>query len=200
MYRLWLSGLYGLYGPRCPLSSKRPINLISLSLSVLAYIFPWWRKLYCNTQKHKLSLSENLLKGILILAETHAVSIYMSWHDDKCCCETNAIWGLVVKGISMCVSMSFIGKYCDISAHIIVNKNTVPNQSSVNMYKVCRKNYAVHAVLIFFLWFWYWLILPVFFWKSWQWWIWVLNASTTNYDICKTKQITTLKWKFCHFD
>ena len=32
MYRLWLNGLYGLYGPRCPLSSKRPINLISFSL------------------------------------------------------------------------------------------------------------------------------------------------------------------------
>ena len=29
MYRLWL---HGLYGPRCPLSPKRPINLISLSL------------------------------------------------------------------------------------------------------------------------------------------------------------------------
>ena len=34
MYRLWLNGLYGLYGPRYPLSSKRPINLISLSLSL----------------------------------------------------------------------------------------------------------------------------------------------------------------------
>ena len=33
MYRLWLNGLYGLYGPRCPLFSKRPINLISLPLS-----------------------------------------------------------------------------------------------------------------------------------------------------------------------
>ena len=32
MYRLWLNGLYGLYGPWCPLSSKRPINWISLSL------------------------------------------------------------------------------------------------------------------------------------------------------------------------
>ena len=31
MYRLWLHGLYGLYGPRCLLSPKRPINLISLS-------------------------------------------------------------------------------------------------------------------------------------------------------------------------
>ena len=34
MYRLWLNGLYGLYGPRCPLSSKRLINWISLSLSL----------------------------------------------------------------------------------------------------------------------------------------------------------------------
>ena len=33
MYRLWLNGLYGLYGPRCPLSAKRPINLISLSFT-----------------------------------------------------------------------------------------------------------------------------------------------------------------------
>ena len=32
MYRLWLHGLYGLYAPRCPLSPKRLINLISLSL------------------------------------------------------------------------------------------------------------------------------------------------------------------------
>ena len=34
MYRLWLNSLYGLYGPRCPLFSKRPINLICLSLSL----------------------------------------------------------------------------------------------------------------------------------------------------------------------
>ena len=34
MYRLWLHGLYGLYGPRYPLSPKRLINLISLSLSL----------------------------------------------------------------------------------------------------------------------------------------------------------------------
>ena len=31
IYRLWLNGLYGLYGSQCPLFSKRPINLISLS-------------------------------------------------------------------------------------------------------------------------------------------------------------------------
>ena len=29
---LWLHGLYGLYGPRCPLSPERPLNLISHSL------------------------------------------------------------------------------------------------------------------------------------------------------------------------
>ena len=32
MYRLWLHSLYGLYGPRCPMSPKRPIDLISLCL------------------------------------------------------------------------------------------------------------------------------------------------------------------------
>ena len=49
MYRSWLNGLYGLYGPRCPLFSKRPINLISLSLS-LPYLETWY--LYWNgTQK-----------------------------------------------------------------------------------------------------------------------------------------------------
>ena len=47
MCRLWLNGLYGLYGPRCPLSSKRPINLISLSLSLC---------------RHMASISPNELK------------------------------------------------------------------------------------------------------------------------------------------
>ena len=32
MYRLWLHGLYGLYGARCPLSPERPLNLITHSL------------------------------------------------------------------------------------------------------------------------------------------------------------------------
>ena len=50
MYRLWLNGLYGLYGPRCPLFSKRPINLISLSLSEIIYtshgrMNPLWNQL-----------------------------------------------------------------------------------------------------------------------------------------------------------
>ena len=39
MYRLWLHDLYGLYGPRCLLSQKRPLTLISHSLSILQTIF-----------------------------------------------------------------------------------------------------------------------------------------------------------------
>ena len=35
MYRLWLHGLYGLYGPWCSLSPKRPLNLITHSLSLM---------------------------------------------------------------------------------------------------------------------------------------------------------------------
>ena len=34
MYRLWLHGLYGLHGPRCPLSPQRLLNLITHSLSL----------------------------------------------------------------------------------------------------------------------------------------------------------------------
>ena len=30
-YRLWLHGFYGLYGPRCPLTPERPLNLITHS-------------------------------------------------------------------------------------------------------------------------------------------------------------------------
>ena len=33
MYRQWLHGLYGLYGPCCMLSPERPLNLITHSLS-----------------------------------------------------------------------------------------------------------------------------------------------------------------------
>ena len=34
MYRLWLHDIYGLYGPRCPLSPERPLNLIIHSLTL----------------------------------------------------------------------------------------------------------------------------------------------------------------------
>ena len=33
MYRLYLRGLYGLYGPWCPMVPKRPLNLITHSLT-----------------------------------------------------------------------------------------------------------------------------------------------------------------------
>ena len=38
MYRLYLSDLYGIYGPRCPLFSKRPLNQITHSLCLNLYI------------------------------------------------------------------------------------------------------------------------------------------------------------------
>ena len=33
MYRMWLQGVYGLYGPRCPMSPERMLNLITHSLT-----------------------------------------------------------------------------------------------------------------------------------------------------------------------
>ena len=47
MYRLWL---HGLYAPQCPLSPKRPINLISLSLS-LSHLPSRARKVYVPWEK-----------------------------------------------------------------------------------------------------------------------------------------------------
>ena len=38
MYRLWLRSLYGLYGPRCLLSPKRLLNLITHSLSLAEHM------------------------------------------------------------------------------------------------------------------------------------------------------------------
>ena len=50
MYRLWLHGLYELYGPRCPLSPERPLNLITHSLTCKSHISivkgPW--KIWIN--------------------------------------------------------------------------------------------------------------------------------------------------------
>ena len=55
-HMLWLNGLYGLYGPRCPLSSKRPINLISLSLSTHVPPTPAFPNFYSSsTVSHKHS-------------------------------------------------------------------------------------------------------------------------------------------------
>ena len=54
MYKLWLHGLYGLYGARCSLSPKRPINLISLSLST-----PWQFD-YLSNSLFRITLTENI--------------------------------------------------------------------------------------------------------------------------------------------
>ena len=39
MFRLWLHGLYGLYGSCCPLSPERPLNLITHSLTCRVLYF-----------------------------------------------------------------------------------------------------------------------------------------------------------------
>ena len=61
MYRLWLHGLCGLYGPRSPLSPKRTINLISLSLPERVTIIFW-------AGDWILSILLNLNLDIIILA------------------------------------------------------------------------------------------------------------------------------------
>ena len=86
MYRLWLHGIYGLYGPGCPLSPKRPINLISLSLAPL------------DVQQHShwpVWPLEKFLLGTYIFANAgliQAISrsmepsspVNVQWHDHCC--------------------------------------------------------------------------------------------------------------------
>ena len=57
MYRLCLHGLYGLYGPRCPLSPERPLNWFTKSLNHL------WKKTSGNFNRNSnLSLKKIHLK------------------------------------------------------------------------------------------------------------------------------------------
>ena len=58
MYRLWLHSLYGLYGPRYPLSPERPLNLITHSLTppplwgYYCYCTTWHKTLIFVYEKH----------------------------------------------------------------------------------------------------------------------------------------------------
>ena len=61
MYRLWLHGLYGLYGPRCPLSPDRPLNLITHSLDAALTGVPLTLTLNLNFQSQILSWEWDLI-------------------------------------------------------------------------------------------------------------------------------------------
>ena len=58
MYRLSLHGLYGLYRPRCPLPSKRPINL--MYIHVLRWIYAL---LICEILNHSFLISIEMVWG-----------------------------------------------------------------------------------------------------------------------------------------
>ena len=80
MYRLWLNGLYGLYGPRCPLFSKRPINLISLSLYSLIH-----SQMHVSLHYGKITLKPDawwyLVKGIKTKRLLCFLSLVAALHD-----------------------------------------------------------------------------------------------------------------------
>ena len=102
MYRLWLNGLYGLYGPRCPLFSKRPINLISLSLS------HWGRVTHICVSKLTIIGSYNGLSPSQVLQR--AVSKLTNfqiwiWHNDTMP-MSNTIYMLLINW-KMVISLCF---------------------------------------------------------------------------------------------
>ena len=96
MYRLWLHGLYGLYGPWCLLSSKRLINLISLSPFIqkgctscwiiedraYAWIFEWYLKIFwydCQHVKYCVNSSLIIAPSIMVMFWLNHWSDMKSW-------------------------------------------------------------------------------------------------------------------------
>ena len=58
-------GWYGLYGPRCPLSTKRPINLISLSPPSATYMHQWIGSALVQIMACRLFGAKSLSKPML---------------------------------------------------------------------------------------------------------------------------------------
>ena len=65
MYRLWLHGLYGLYGTRCPLSPEMPLNLITHSFTHFEHYIRIWNGEYVHLQGE----IENVILIIMIKAD-----------------------------------------------------------------------------------------------------------------------------------
>ena len=74
VYRLWLNGLYGLYGPRCPLSSKRPINLIFLSLT--PYSIKIQRDFLINSKIKKLAIDASRQFSLMVKMRNFVIFSY----------------------------------------------------------------------------------------------------------------------------
>ena len=97
MYRLWLNGLYELYGPRCPLFSKRPINLISLSLSpgiVINHVDRSFHVLIVTTGDISMIPSFEIWSSMLLeLLHCYPVGMYAeSYHRNKLWMELKPHW------------------------------------------------------------------------------------------------------------
>ena len=73
MYRLWLHCLYGLYGPHCPLSPERPLNLITHSLT------PGWWVTIASGNGLVLSGSKPLPKPMVDNAWHSAISGFINF-------------------------------------------------------------------------------------------------------------------------
>ena len=116
MYRLWLNGLYGLYGPRCPLFSKRPINLISLSLSTPRLIpdhciihdfnlFPGATHTACTSEcclATQLPVHCDYTSGCLTSSWIASSSGWCSWRTAPTICSTHSyLWWVIPWPVSL---------------------------------------------------------------------------------------------------
>ena len=88
MYRLWLHGLYGLYGPQCLMSPKRLLNLITHSLTpcvtmastaMLLTVEDGHGLIYGDNDLIKQAAVFNVEKFYMI-----QIGVYISWYNSAC--------------------------------------------------------------------------------------------------------------------
>ena len=116
MYRLWLHSLYGLYGPWCPLSPKRLMNLISLSCEYQRMIRGLiWKKVcfllnVCSAyaSSRPLYFSASVFSWVLYHFTDSSISAYLvlsSLPPKKCSFDLKVKFQTHISEVHICCSL-----------------------------------------------------------------------------------------------
>ena len=138
MYRLWLNGLYGLYGPRCPLFSKRPINLISLSLSIRPSVCLW-------TESYPLCIFYNTCRIHFIF--THLIKQLQKMCRVQCFRQNKKNWSF--GKLFKCFNFDFVFVWLGVQYELV---NSMGNHRAAGVSSECRHSscsslFSFHMIL-----------------------------------------------------